>query len=361
MRIRAISAAVAFSVALLTAACQNQPQQPAPQNSHAAAQTAAPVAPAGAPQPAPKAIPVFVASTAPATPRPSPSPAPSAIQDQSDRGITQALAQSDESFVLQGTARATLESALSKASGLGPVLLPAETTTALMEGVSEELRSSCNGMLSGWGEHVSGTESWTARVLYSLRRPDRPDVTQAVLALRCGSTEQSASGVQGADQYFDERPAILSITPETATVKLVPVASNQASEETLYGVEFSQAFTAAGAQLIELSVHHTTNNPSSAGPEDDNGNRLMAFDLSSGKQVFAADENVDNDSEDDELPEGGTHTVCDTKLSYQRDAAGNVESISSETHCKVNDKPQPEIKRQLFLWNSDLHQFTEVK
>jgi hypothetical protein len=173
------------------------------------------------------------------------------IFDESDQnsgctGIRESLPQADESVALQGAAWATLEAAFSGATGSGPVLLPDESAATLMDSVPEEFRNSCDAMVANWA--AKGKAKWTVRVLFSLRRPEG---TKALLALRCAST------AQGQGDYYDERPAIVSFTPETATLKLIPLAPQDNGDPTLYRLDFSQAFTVLGAQLVELQVYHS--------------------------------------------------------------------------------------------------------
>jgi hypothetical protein len=352
MRIAAISAALAASIALIAAGCQKQPQQAAPQSAPSVAHAAAAPAPADAQNTAPKATPVLVSSTA--APAPKAAQAPSASQETSQPPSSQLdLPQFDDSFALQGPARAALEAALSRASGAEPVLLPDESVAALMASASDDFRNSCRAMISNWTLSADGTAKWSVRVLFSLRPADRPGATQAVLAFRCAPTSDQ--------QYFDERPAIVSLTPEAATLKFIPLALQQDGEETLFHVGFSQAFTAVGAQLVELNVYHSLDNPCCGGADEESGNRRVALDLATGKPVLDVVANQEHDSHDDSVDGPDVQHICDGKIRYERDAAGNVTSISVETHCKDNGKPRPAIAQQLFRWNSDTRQFDPVK
>jgi hypothetical protein len=352
MRIAAISAALAASVALIAAGCQKQPQQAAPQSAPSVAQAAAAPAPADAQNTSPKANPVLVSSTA--APPPAAAQAPSASQETSQPPSSQLdLPQLDDSFALQAPARAALEATLSQEGGNGPVLLSDESAAALMDGLSDAFRKSCHAMISNWTLSANGTAKWTVRVLFSLRPANRPGATQAVLAFRCAPTSDQ--------QYFDERPAIVSITSEAASLKFVPLASQQDGEETLFRVNFSQAFTAVGAQLVELNVYHSLDNPCCGGADEESGNRLVAFDLATGKPVLDVVANQEHDNHDDSADGPDVQYICDAKIRYERDAAGNVTSISVETRCKDNGKPRPAISHQSFRWNADTHQFDPVK
>lgn len=365
MKIGATLAALAASFVIVLAGCQQQSNQAASQTAQASPaqtkaaqeQTAATAAPTNAQNAAPKSNTVVVFSASAAAPQPAPAPKPSQVASQ-PRGNLLNLPELNESFTLQAPARAALETTLSGAAGKGPVQLSDESAAALMAGLSDEFRNSCNVMLSDWASVFDGTGRWTVRVLYSLRRPDHPDEMQAVLAFHCsgGIVKQFFD-----EEYFDERPAVVSLTPETATLTLVPVLPQQDGESVLFRLEFSQAFTAVGAQLVELRVYHSSDNPCCGGGDEETGNRLLTLDLATGKPALDLDENRDHDSHDDENEDGDIEHVCNTKLGYQRDAAGNVTAISVETHCKDNGKPLPEVTPQLFRWNPDSRQFIQAK
>lgn len=359
MRIGTILATVAVPIALIVAGCQKQPQQAAPQSAQRVSQAAVPAAPANAQNPAPKPNTVIVfAATSPA-PQPA-APAPTATQTTWPPANSRLdLPELDQTFALQRPARAALEAALSRASGKGPVLLSDESATALMDGLSEDFRNSCNAVLATWAPQFAGTGRWTVRVLFSMRRPDRPDETQAVLAFRCAGDAVKQKQYFD-EQYFDERPAVVSLTPEAATLKLIPLAPVQDNDSTLFHLDFSQAFTAVGAQLVQLNVSYSIDNPCCDGGDGESGNRLVTLDLATGKPALDVKEHEEDDSHDDEAP-GDSQILCDAKVSYVRDAAGSVTSVSTETSCKDNGKPRPEITHQLFRWNADTHLFDKVK
>ena len=193
---------------------------------------------------------------------------------------------------------------------------------------------------------------WTVRVLFSLHYPEG---TQAVMAFRC------ASSAKGNENYYDERPAIVSLTREGATLKLIPLAKYENGDSTLFQLRFSQAFRAVGAQLVELNVYHSSDNPCCDGGDEESGNRLMTLDLSTGKLVLAIDQSTESDSHDDSVEDGDTHTDCVAKISYLRDRTGNVGSIGTETRCTENQKPLPEVKRHTYSWNAEAHSFDEAK
>ena len=337
------------SIPLLLAGCQ-KPQQATPQKSgQAAAQTAVSRTVVTAPANSQKPAQLFVFSTTPSTAKPAP---PTNInQGEAHEGSNRLdLPQSDEHVVLLPAARTALEAALSGASGNSPVVLTDESATALMESLGDEYRNSCGGLVWVWGPTARDTAKWTVRVLYSWRRPEG---TEAVLALRCAA--------QGQEPYYDERPAVVSLTSGSAALQLVPLAKGESNDSTLFRLEFSQAFTAVGARLVELNVYHSSDNPCCGGPDSESGNRLLTLDLANGKQVLAVDQMTETDDDDDSVEDGDTHTVCEAKMSYVNDGAGNVDSISAETHCKENDKPLPDVKRQTFRWNPEAHQFDQVK
>jgi hypothetical protein len=351
MKVMRVVAALSALIPFMLAGCEKQLQQSTPASAHAVTPAAAPVPPSSAPITVQKAARVFVYSTTVSVPK-------TALMTNEKQGTVyepssqEDLPQADEDVVLKGTARTTLEVVLSGATGIGPVLLPDESAATLMDSVPEEFRDSCDAMVANWGENARGKAKWTVRVLFSLRRREG---TEAVLALRCAST------AQGQQDYYDERPAILSLTPETATLKLVPLAPQEDGDPTLYRLDFSQAFTAAGAQLVELQVYHSTDNLCCGGVDEESGGRRVILDLSDGKQALSVDERTEVDSYDDSAEDADTHTNCESKISYLRGTAGNVVSIVTESRCTLNKEPLPEVKRQTSRWNAEAHQFDEVK
>ncbi len=240
-----------------------------------------------------------------------------------------------------------LETAVSGATGSGPVLLPDESAATLIGSLPEEFRNSCGAMWLGFGENEEGTAKWTVRVLYSLRRHEG---TEAVLAISCASALTS---------YYDERPATVSLTPNLATLDLIPLAEKCDNCSDLYHLEFSQAFPALGAQLVELQVNHSTENPCCGGGDEQSGDRMMILDLSRGRQVLAVDKRTEVDSNVDS--NDGTETICEAKISYLHDATRNLQTIATVTRCMENKKPLPEVKKRTFRWNAGAHQFDEVK
>jgi hypothetical protein len=351
MKVIRIVAALSALVPFMFAGCRKQSQQTVPNSAQAVTQAAAPIPPSSASTAVQKAAPVFVYSTTVSTPRTAP-----ATNENKGRvyeaGSREDLPQADEYVVLQGAARTTLEAALSGAAGSGPVLLPDESAATLMDSLPEEFRNSCDAMVANWGANAKGKAKWTVRVLFSLRRPEE---MEAMLALRCAST------AQGQDGYYDERPAMVSLTPETATLKLIPLAATGYGDPTLYRLDFSQAFTVVGAQLVELQVYHSTDNLCCGGVDEESGGRRVILDLSDGKQALSVDERTEFDSYDDSAEDADTHTICESKISYLRGTAGNVVSIVTESRCTQNEEPLPELKRQTFRWNAESHRFDEVK
>jgi hypothetical protein len=67
------------------------------------------------------------------------------------------------------------------------------------------------------------------------------------------------------------------------------------------------------------------------------------------------------DSYDDSAEDPVTHTICESKISYLRSTAGNAESIAIESRCTQNNQPLPEVKRQTFRWNAEVHRFDELQ
>jgi hypothetical protein len=211
-------------------------------------------------------------------------------------------------------------------------------------------------MLQNWGQAASEAAHWTVRVLHSF--PNGAERAM-ILALRCSSS--------AVDNAYDERPAIVSLSPGSATLTLVPLADDCSNCSELYGVEFSQTFPAEGAKLVELSITYSSENPCCGGPDSKDGNRrmILAFPLaqpaSESKLALTLDELADWFSGDATDANGGTNGVCRTQFSYPRDPAGNVNAISADTHCTENGKPTPDGKKSTYRWNPQGLRFEESK
>lgn len=327
--------------------CNTQSQQSP--SSRASAAPKPQVAPASsAPSAAEKPPRVFVSSATTSLTTAAPSPTTSEVPTGDYRLD---LPQPDHQIKLPNESRTALETPLSGITGGSAIVLSDETAETLMNGLPENFRDSCDTMLTSWGADVKSAK-WTTRVLFSLRHAGG---IEAVLAFRC------ASGSNGLESYYDERPATVSLTPDAATLSFIPLAKECENCSDLYRVEFSQAFAAVGARLAELRVYHSTENPCCGGGDDESGNRLVTIDLSRGKQALSLDETTEWDSHDDSVDDGDTQTVCNTKVSYLHDDAGNVESILSETRCTKNKTPLPEVKKQTFRWNSETHRYDGAK
>lgn len=340
-----------FLAALVVAGCGNQTRQNTPNDARRdVAQTAAPIAASAAPATAQKSTPTVVFSTSAPAARPAPTASPNqAATDEVGPHLD--LPEDDETVVLQGPARTALETALATASGNGPVALPDDASAAVMDSVGSEFRNSCNAVVANWG----GSARWVVRILFSLRGSEG---TKAVLAMRCASTLNSPDR----EQFYDERPAIVSITPTAATLRLIPVSARGNGDETLYRLSFSQGFRASGAQLVELDAYHTSDNPCCGGADEESGSRKIILDLMTEKIALSGDERTDSQSHDDSNEDADAETVCESKYNYVRDGIGNVTSIATETRCTGNRKPQPpEFTRQAFTWNAEAHQFVLMK
>jgi hypothetical protein len=261
------------------------------------------------------------------------------------------LPQSNEKIVLEGPAREALEAALAAApSGTPSFAMASEPAAQLMGSLPEEFRDSCSDVVGSWGEGARETARWTVRVLFSSASAGG---REAVLALRCASTTPNM------ETYYDERPAIVSLGPQSVTLSLVPLAKDCTNCSDFYHLEFSQTFTAVGARLLELRVSHANDSPCCDGGDQESGEQLVILRLPEGEQVLAVDQGTASYSHDDE--EGDSDLVCQAKIDYSRDAAGNVESIRTETRCTVNKEPTPDVKTRTFRWNAAARRFDELK
>ncbi len=258
------------------------------------------------------------------------------------------LPQSNDKIALSSVARRSLEATLAEASGSKPVPFSPEAAKPIIASLPKDFRNSCNDVVEQW-PGAQDTDLWAVRVLFSLRNEGR---IEAVLALRCESSNTDMK------EWYDERPAVVELTHESATLRLVPIAKDCEGCAPLYHVEFSKTYEAMGARLVELGAY-LNENPCCGGPDSKSANRLVVLSLLAAEQVLSLDKGTYADSNDDE---DGSHTewVCEAKIAYLRDAAGKVEMLSAETRCTVNKKPQPEVKKQSFRWNATAGRFEEV-
>jgi len=347
MKAVGILAAFAALISFVVTGCQKQSQQTMPADAHGATHSTAPVNLSSAPTTTQKTTPAFVDSAAASTTEATTNANGPKVLEVGDRLN---LVQADDHVVLQKAARTTIEAALSAAAGSSPLVLHDESAAPLLDNLPQEFRDSCDAMMAGWGQYAERTPKWTVWVLFSLRHSEG---MEAVLAFRCASASDGAQPF-----YYDERPAVVALTPQSAWLNLIPLAE-KSDNGPLFHLEFSQAYSAVGARLAELRVHHSTDNPCCGGGVETSGDRMMTLDLSRGRQALAVDERTEVYSHDDE--NGDTETVCEGKISYLRDGAGNVESIGTETRCTENEKWLPEIKKRTFRWNTEAHRFDEVK
>jgi len=259
------------------------------------------------------------------------------------------LPQSNDKVELSSAVRKTLEAALSGTIGSTPIPLSRETAAPIVASLPKGFRNSCIEVVEAW-PGAQDTDEWTARVLFSVRNESG---IEAVLALRCESSHADMK------EWYDERPAVVVLTRESATLRLVPLAKDCDGCAPLYHVEFSKTYTAQGTLLVELGAYYSGENPCCGGPDTKSANRLVVLSLPAAEQVLSVDKGTYADSNDDE---DGSHTewVCEAKLDYSRDATGNVEIIRAETHCAVNKKPEPEVKKQGFRWNAPAQRFEEL-
>jgi hypothetical protein len=198
---------------------------------------------------------------------------------------------------------------------------------------------------------AEGSDQWTARVLFSTQTEGG---VEAILALRCGSSRADMR------EWYDERPAVVVLTPESASLRLVPLEKECNDCERFYHVEFSKTYTAVGARLVELQVYYSDDNPCCDGTDHKEGNRLVVVSLPAGEQVLSTVVHTDENSVDGEA-ETDTVWICEAKVAYDNDSADNVKMIRAETHCTVDDVPEPEVKKQSFRRNAEARTFEEMK
>ncbi|MFZ0760484.1 MAG: hypothetical protein WAM69_11080 [Candidatus Sulfotelmatobacter sp.] len=161
-------------------------------------------------------------------------------------------------------------------------------------------------------------------------------------------------------EWYDERPAVVVLTRESAFLRLVPLEKECNDCERFYHVEFSKTYTAVGARLIEIQVYYSDDHPCCDGTDHKDGNRLVVVSLPTGEQVLSIVVRTDWNSVDGEA-ETDTAALCEAKIAYDNDSADRLNMIRTETHCKVDDVPQPEVKKQSFRWNAEAHTFEEMK
>jgi hypothetical protein len=262
------------------------------------------------------------------------------------------LPQSEEKAVLSAPARQALEAAIGATSGSGSFALASEPAAQVVQSLPKDFGDSCREMVGSWGAGAKETARWTIRSLYSFREVGG---TEVVLALRCGST---APEVQA---YYDERPAILSLTQGSGSLGLVPLAADCLNCAMFYHLEFSQTFSVVEMRLAELRVSYVNDSPCCDGGDQKSGEQLVILGLPDGKTVRAVEQSTEELSHDDSVEDGDSDTACRAKIDYSRDRAGNVESIRTETRCTENKKPVPEVWRRSFRWNAGARRFDEVK
>ena len=260
------------------------------------------------------------------------------------------LPQNTEKTSLTATARSALEKALSAPAGTAPGLLSGDSSAAVVASLPKAFRDSCHAIVEQW-PGAQGTDQWSARVLFRTRTEVG---IEAVLALRCGSSLASMK------DWYDERPAVVELTRESGSLRVVPVEKDCNGCERFYHVDFPKSYAAAGTRLVEVQAYYSDDNPCCDGTDHKEGNRLVVVSLPAGEQVLSLVQFSDENSVDDEA-ETDTEWVCEAKIDYDGNAPGNVEMIRAETHCTVDKKPEPEVKKQSFRWNPLARRFEEEK
>jgi len=260
------------------------------------------------------------------------------------------LPQSTEKVSLPAPSQRLLEAVLSQPVETAPVSLSSESTALIIASLPKGFRDSCNKIVEDWPT-AAGSDQWTTRVLFSTHIEGG---IEAVLALRCSSSHANMK------EYYDERPAVVVLSPESASLRLVPLEKECNGCERFYHVEFSKTYTAVAARLVELQVYYSDDNPCCDGTDHSGGNRLVVVSLSTGEQVLSTVVRTEANSVDGEA-ETDTVWICEGKVAYDNDSGNDLKMIRTETHCTVDNEPQPEVKRQSFRWNAEAHTFEEVK
>jgi len=261
------------------------------------------------------------------------------------------LPQSKEKVPLSPAARKALETVLGDVKASTPFTLVPESAAPVIASLPKSFLDSCKDIVAEWPMGTD-TDRWTVRVLFSTRNESG---IEAVLALRCGSSDSQMK------EWYDERPAVVVLTHESGTLRLVPLAKDCKDCAPFYHVEFSKTYSAPGTKLVELGAEYSDDNPAADGTDHQDGNRFVVVSLPAGDQVLSMDQYTEANSVDDEA---GTDTVwvCEAKIDYGHDAAGNVDTIGAVTRCTVDKRPDPSgTKKQSFRWNPTTQRFVEVK
>jgi hypothetical protein len=229
-------------------------------------------------------------------------------------------------------------------------MLSLENAAPIIESLPKSLRASCRSIVNNW-PGAQGTAQWTLRLLFSTRNEDG---IEAVLAVRCGSSRPDMN------EWYDERPAVVLLSHDSAYLRLVPLDQECHDCERFYHVNFSKTYAAVGTQLLELQANYSDDNPCCDGTDHKDGKRLLVVSVPAGEQVLSLLQYTEENSVDDEA---GTDTVwvCQANIEYVGEAVNHVGTIRAETRCTVDDKPEPEVKSQSFRWNAEARRFEEVK
>lgn len=262
------------------------------------------------------------------------------------------LPQSKETVTLAEGPRRALGIALARHTTAAGYALETEAAAPFLEGLPNSFRDSCSEVIGTWGGDARQTAQWTVRVLFSHRTSGG---TEALLALRCGST------LPDFERVYDERLAAVSFAGDGATLRFLPMAEDCINCADFLHFEFSQSLTAAGASLLELEVYESSNDsPCCGGGEQQSETQLVLFALPEWKQVLFLDKMSEDNFDDDSAEDGGSNLVCRAKSTYLRGPAGNVMRIQNRIQCSENGKPRPEIKRE-FRWNASTRAFDEAE
>lgn len=212
----------------------------------------------------------------------------------------------------------------------------------------DAFEEACHEMVSAWGTTPENRPSGSAQGLYRQRQG-----TSAVLlfSYRCFSTHPEYSA------HYDERLAVLRVNGGAAYVQLIPVAKDCKNCSDLYHIRYSKSFPLEGAQLVELKVTNSSDNPCCDGPSRWKEERLLYILLPEAVAIFSLARSRERHDHDD--VEGDREEVCRAEISYDLDDRDNLRGITSQMTCRI-DGDAALTQAQHYRWLLEARRFEQV-
>jgi hypothetical protein len=223
----------------------------------------------------------------------------------------------------------------------------------LLDILMEDYQTGCQDMISFWGTVAEGTAHLSVRVLF-VRDPGKTDSKQVLLTYRCSSTYEGYR-----DHFYDERLAVLLITPTTSSLALMPHAEDCHNCSDLSRIRFGEVIQHDATSLVSLLVMTSNRNPCCDGPIQFSEERIdyYLFQETGVKLVASVLRHREDYTHDD--VDGDVTTIYESKITVHKDQRGNVSHIGSHYSLSTNGALQ-ETGELTYSWDSEKREFNQI-